>query len=89
MISQMSPKRRFFTGTLRDLLEVRDRHCAHLGCDQPAWRCDGDHIEPHDPDPGNTTAQNGRLLCRYHHLLRQRLGHPPRPVPGDGGTAPG
>jgi hypothetical protein len=76
-IAQVSERRRFYTGILRDLLEIRDRHCTHPGCDQPAWRCEADHLAPFDAVIGNTTADNGRLLCRYHHRLRQRLKHPP------------
>ncbi len=40
--------RRRFTGALRRVIEVRDRHCQHpSGCDVPAADCDVDHIIPH------------------------------------------
>lgn len=37
---------RNFTGALRRILEVRDRRCYHPTCDEPAERCQGDHIHP-------------------------------------------
>jgi hypothetical protein len=40
-------KRRTFVGSLRAIVEVRDRHCQHpSGCDEPIDRCDVDHIVP-------------------------------------------
>ncbi len=61
---------RFFTGALRRAIQVRDRHCTWPGCDTPAHRCDVDHIVPYT-DGGETTQDNGALLCPYHH----RHGH--------------
>ena len=51
--------RRTFTGALRRAIEVRDRHCQHpSGCDEPADRCDVDHIQPYTDggEPHNTTG---------------------------------
>jgi hypothetical protein len=40
-------RQRTFTGTLRRAIQIRDRHCQHpSGCDEPAERCDVDHIRP-------------------------------------------
>ena len=36
---------RRFTGAVRRVLDVRDQHCTHHGCDQPAERCQGDHVQ--------------------------------------------
>jgi hypothetical protein len=63
---------RRFAGALRRAIQVRDRHCQHpAGCDEPADRCDVDHIVPHAHD-GPTAQHNGRLLCtsqnRHPHL---------------------
>ena len=80
-------RRRSFTGALRRAIEVRDRHCQHpSGCDEPADRCDVDHIQPYT-DGGPTTLDNGRLSCwphnRHHHL---RNATPPEPDdPGERG----
>ena len=55
--------RRTFTGALRQIIEVRDEHCQHpSGCDEPAARCDIDHIIPHSHG-GITCLCNGQLLC--------------------------
>ena len=52
-------RRRTFTGALRRAIEVRDRHCQHpSGCDEPADRCDVDHIQPYS-DGGPTSLDNG------------------------------
>jgi hypothetical protein len=68
------PKRRFeaswrrrFTGALRRIIEIRDEHCQHQsGCDEPAGRCDVDHIVPHSAG-GATCLCNGQLLCAHHN----------------------
>ena len=53
-------------GALRHVIEIRDQHCQHpSGCDEPATRCDVDHITPH-PD-GITCLCNGQLLCTFHN----------------------
>lgn len=62
-------RRRTFVGAMRRIIEVRDRHCQHpSGCDQPAHRCDVDHIEPHSRG-GITCICNGQLLCTYHNRI--------------------
>ena len=71
--------RRRFTGALRRVIEVRDRHCQHpSGCDVPAADCDVDHIIPHALG-GPTCLSNGRLLCATHNRIT--LNHGPRPAP--------
>jgi hypothetical protein len=61
-------RRRRFTGALRHVIEIRDQHCQHpSGCDEPARRCDIDHITPH-PD-GITCLCNGQLLCTHHNRV--------------------
>ena len=74
---------RRFTGAARRALEIRDRHCTHPGCDTPAERCHGDHIQPWSAR-GPTTPDNGQLRCGYHN--RWRWHHPdpdaPDPPPG-------
>lgn len=70
-------RRRSFTGALRDLIKVRDRWCYHRTCDEPASRCQVDHVEPWGA--GGLTAQdNGRPACGAHNRLRQQR-PPPRP----------
>jgi Domain of unknown function (DUF222) len=59
--------KRTFTGALRRLIEIRDRHCQHpSGCDVPMSKCDVDHIEPYRRCQ-LTTQEGGRLECRAHN----------------------
>ena len=67
---------RFFTGALRRAIEVRDRTCIEEGCDEPAHRCDIDHLQPAS-EGGPTAQENGGVRCPFHHRLRHR----PRPPP--------
>ncbi len=68
--------RRTFEGALRDLIKVRDRLCYHHYCDEPAHRCQIDHIEPWSAG-GITSQDNGRLACGFHNRLRHRRRPPP------------
>jgi hypothetical protein len=74
MLISASP-RRTFTGALRRAIQARDRHCTHpAGCDEPAERCDIDHIVP--VALGGTTDQyNGRAECRTHNRRPDRHDH--------------
>ncbi len=60
--------RRSFSGALRRIIEIRDGHCQHPGCDEPAQRCDADHIVSRS-DGGITCLCNGQLLCAYHNRI--------------------
>jgi hypothetical protein len=40
-------------------------------CDEPAERCQADHIIPYSLD-GLTVQENGRLLCGFHNRLRNQ-----------------
>jgi hypothetical protein len=60
---------RLFTGATRRAIELRDRRCTHPYCDTPADECEIDHIVPFSVG-GETSQDNGRLLCRFHNLLR-------------------
>jgi hypothetical protein len=72
---------RRFVGAARRALEVRDRHCTHPGCREPAERCQGDHVQPWSAG-GPTHPDNGQLRCGYHN--RWRWHHPdPDPPPAD------
>jgi len=85
---------RRFVGAARRALEIRDRHCTHPGCDEPAQRCQGDHIQPWSTG-GPTTPDNGQLRCGYHNRWRwhhPEPSEPPDPPPSagpDSGPNPG
>jgi hypothetical protein len=60
-------RRRTFTGAVRRIIEVRDRHCQHpSGCDVPMSKCDVDHVNPYR-NGGITQQQDGRLECPAHN----------------------
>ena len=74
-------RRRRFTGALRRAIEVRDRHCQHpSGCDEPADRCDVDHIEPYAAG-GVTSQENGKLECWPHNRKKDKHDHGGVPRP--------
>ncbi|HUP69359.1 MAG TPA: DUF222 domain-containing protein [Acidimicrobiales bacterium] len=75
-------RKRSFTGALRRLIQVRDRSCYHQYCDEPASRCQVDHIQPWS-EGGMTDQYNGRLACGCHNRLRQK--RPPPPPPDEAG----
>ena len=70
-LAEVGPRQRLFRGRLRRGIEVRDRECVHPLCEVPGDRCQVDHIVPYEAG-GETTADNGRLLCGFHNRLRQR-----------------
>ncbi|WP_030135674.1 HNH endonuclease signature motif containing protein [Mycolicibacterium neoaurum] len=59
---------RLFTPAIRKALGVRDGGCAHPGCGRPVSWCDAHHIQPWS-EGGETSLDNGVLLCRLHHGL--------------------
>ena len=69
---------RFFTGATRRAIELRDQECQHPYCDEPAERCQADHIVEFSKG-GPTSQENGQLLCGFHNRQRNQ-----RPPPGDG-----
>ena len=71
----VSVRSRLFTGGTRRAIEVRDRTCTHPYCYEPAENCQGDHIETY-ASGGETTQENGRLLCGFHNRLRNQKEHP-------------
>ena len=74
---------RTFTGALRGVIQARDRHCQHpSGCDEPIDRCDTDHTTPWAIG-GETSQDNGRLLCRYHNRIQPQHTRPPPPSSPD------
>jgi hypothetical protein len=83
---EVSARARLFSGGTRRAIELRDRRCTHPYCDAPAEVCEGDHIDPFARG-GQTTQENGRLLCGFHNRLRNQTegggDGPPRAPPTD------
>jgi hypothetical protein len=69
----MGKRARLFTGATRRAIELRDRECAHPYCDAPLARCEVDHIQPYSHG-GETTQENGQLLCGFHNRLKAARG---------------
>ena len=77
----VSVRSRFFTGGTRRAIELRDRICTHPHCYEPAENCQVDHIETYAAG-GETTQENGRLLCGFHNRLRNQVERK-RPPPAE------
>jgi hypothetical protein len=77
----VSVRSRFFTGGTRRAIELRDRTCTHPHCYEPAENCQVDHIETWAAG-GETTQENGRLLCGFHNRLRNQREGKAEPQPG-------
>ena len=68
---ECSIKSRFFTGATRRAIELRDQQCTNEHCEEPAERCQADHIVEYSQG-GLSTQENGRLLCPFHNRLRNQ-----------------
>jgi hypothetical protein len=66
-------KGRLFNKNQRTVLGLLFPECEHPYCEEPAERCQMDHIEPHAKG-GETLIENGRSMCPFHN--RRRNTHP-------------
>lgn len=88
-IIELSQRTRFFTGGLRQVIEIRDRHCQHpSGCDVPADECDVDHIKEYSKG-GLTQQSNGRSYCDTHNWWEHNHGDHTSATIDDGNSASG
>jgi len=60
-------------GSLRHLIQIRQRTCSAPGCRRGAYHCDLDHTVPYDKG-GITCECNLAPLCRRHHRAKQATG---------------
>lgn len=61
----MAPSTYRFRGRLAEYIRLRDGTCTHPACNQPAHKCDIDHVIPRPR--GQTTPDNASTECRRHH----------------------
>ncbi|MGQ0465860.1 MAG: DUF222 domain-containing protein [Sporichthyaceae bacterium] len=54
-------------------LVARDTGCVFPGCTQPAWMCRAHHLKYWEND-GETSLENGALLCGRHHVTVHHRG---------------
>jgi hypothetical protein len=62
-------EQRLFTRRQRIGLAARDGGCRWPDCERPPGWTEAHHINHWKRDHGETTIDNGILLCRHHHLL--------------------
>lgn len=65
-ILDVGRKTRVWTSAQRRAIVARDRHCQGPGCQARARHCDIHHLQ-HWADGGDTSIDNGSLLCRSCH----------------------
>jgi hypothetical protein len=62
-------EQRLFTRRQRIGLAARDGGCRWPECQRPPGWTEAHHVDHWKRDHGDTTLDNGILLCRHHHLL--------------------
>jgi hypothetical protein len=62
-------EQRLFTRRQRIGLAARDGGCRWPDCERPPGWTEAHHVDHWKRDHGDTTLDNGILLCRHHHLL--------------------
>jgi Domain of unknown function (DUF222) len=65
-------EQRLVKGTMRKLMNVRDKTCTATGCTVPAAFCEAHHQKPWSTG-GRTSLRECKLLCSFHH---HRAHHP-------------
>jgi hypothetical protein len=63
---------RTFTNARRDAIIARDRHCQFPGCTAPPVISECHHVRHWTRDHGDTSVNNGILLCWHHHDVVHR-----------------
>jgi len=76
--------RRDWAPSLRKLIMIRDGGCRWGDCPMPARACEVHHCT-YWSNGGHTCADNGLLLCRWHHHCIHTRGHQIKQLPD--GTA--
>ncbi len=67
-VLDLGRKQRLHNQPQRIAMGLRDKGCTAEGCDAPPGLCHAHHTLPWS-NGGDTTLDNGRLLCPRHHTL--------------------
>ena len=59
---------RLFSAEQRKLMYARDRGCTFPNCKQGVDRCEAHHVHEYSRG-GETTLENGAMVCSHHHHL--------------------
>jgi hypothetical protein len=74
-------EQRLFPIGIRRAIEVRDAHCVFAGCTAPPAWCDIHHVD-HWAWGGETSCDDGALICERHHTAVHEGGFRVRRDPG-------
>ena len=68
-------EQRLVKGSMRKLMNVRDKTCTTIGCTVPAAFCEAHHPTPWS-NGGRTSLKECKLLCLFHHHRAHHPGWP-------------
>lgn len=67
-------EQRLHTPRMRQAIAARDGGCVVPGCARPPEWCEVHHINEWVRDNGETSIEDGVLMCRHHHMLLHNNG---------------
>ncbi|MCD4536589.1 HNH endonuclease, partial [Nocardioides sp. cx-169] len=80
-VLDLGRKARFHTKAQRIALAVQHGGCYTQGCERPSAWCEAHHLTPWSQG-GDTTVDDGALLCRRHHTLAHHPHYDMTHLPG-------
>ncbi len=73
-VVNLGRQQRLYPSWMKAAIAARDGGCRVAGCDRPPEMCEVHHVLEWMRDNGETSIENGILLCRYHHMLLHNNG---------------
>ncbi|WP_269211727.1 HNH endonuclease signature motif containing protein [Nocardioides sp. cx-169] len=80
-VLDLGRRRRFHTKAQRIALAVQHGGCYTEGCERPSAWCEAHHLTPWSQG-GDTSVNDGALLCRRHHTLAHHPHYDMTHLPG-------
>jgi len=68
-VVNLGRSQRLHSPRMRVGIAARDGGCIINGCDRPPGWCEVHHVNEWLRDDGETSVEDGVLLCRHHHML--------------------